>query len=189
MQQDSSAPMTQDCVWHWRNSDFRVWISYSILRLARRTTKAQCLSSQASHCLHVSLPRPCHILPRLTLAQHMPVQRVGPAMLGHHRLVQRASPAMLAQHRDQRIDVRKAHERRVRPVVQPPLSPISMPAILPEDNGNDLSSSPCVKRRRQRLASSSRTHSQSGAPLFDPGACGNHLEDRSRKGPKTPLVV
>ena len=40
--------MTQDCVWHWRNSDFMVSISYSILRLA-------CRSSQASHCLNVPL--------------------------------------------------------------------------------------------------------------------------------------
>ena len=47
-------PMTQDSVWQSKKSDFRVWISYSILSLARRRTKAQCRSSQASLCLNAS---------------------------------------------------------------------------------------------------------------------------------------
>ena len=61
--------------------------------------------------------------------------------------------------------------------------PVVQPALSPEDSGSDSSSSPSVKRQRQHLASSSCAHSQSCAPLFDPGACGNHLKDKSRKGP------
>ena len=61
--------------------------------------------------------------------------------------------------------------------------PVVQPALSPEDSGSDSSSSPSVKRQRQHLASSSCAHSQSYAPPFDPGACGNHLKDKSRKGP------
>ena len=61
--------------------------------------------------------------------------------------------------------------------------PVVQPALSSEDSGSDSSSSPSVKRQRQHLASSSCAHSQSCAPLFDPGACGNHLKDKSRKGP------
>ena len=164
MQQDSSAPMTQDCVWHWRNSDFMVSISYSILRLA-------CRSSQASHCLNVPLTAMGHP-PRES--GNASSSRVVPTFESGNAS---SAPGPASRR------MRTAHERRVRPIVQPPLSPISMPANLPEDSGSDLSSSPCVKRQRQPLASSSCAHSPSCAPLFDPGACGNHLKDKSRKGP------
>ena len=153
MQQDSSAPMTQDCVWHWRNSDFMVSISYSILRLA-------CRSSQASHCLNVPLTAMGHP-PRES--GNASSSRVVPTFESGNAS---SAPGPASRR------MRTAHERRVRPIVQPPLSPISMPANLPEDSGSDLSSSPCVKRQRKPR--------QCLAPPFDPDSCGNHLKDGSR---------
>ena len=153
MQQDSSAPMTQDCVWHWRNSDFMVSISYSILRLA-------CRSSQASHCLNVPLTAMGHP-PRES--GNASSSRVVPTFESGNAS---SAPGPASRR------MRTAHERRVRPIVQPPLSPISMPANLPQDSGSDLSSSPCVKRQRQPR--------QCLAPPFDPDSCGNHLKDGSR---------
>ena len=125
MQQDSSAPMTQDCVWHWRNSDFMVSISYSILRLA-------CRSSQASHCLNVPLTAMGH-----------PPRESGNASSSRDVPTCESGNASSAPGPGRRR-MRKNHERHVRPGAQPPLSPIS-----PEDSGSNLSSSPCGKRRRK----------------------------------------